>query len=65
MGAFSSEVGTGRVKKTRQIKTSAIPAPNKKAAGNRRPSLVRNAIAYSAATLRGGSSAPESWISAT
>jgi hypothetical protein len=25
----------------------------------------KNAIAYSAATLRGGSSAPESWISAT
>jgi hypothetical protein len=42
--------------------------PNiKKAAGNRRPlqlSLYGEA-AYSAACFRGGSSAPESWISAT
>jgi hypothetical protein len=27
--------------------------------------FAKDAIAYSAATLRGGSSAPESWISAT
>ena len=37
--------------------------------GRRKPAALtsrkKNAIAYSAATLRGGSSAPESWISAT
>jgi hypothetical protein len=39
---------------------------NKKAAENRRPLKgVEGKPAYSAATFRGGSSAPESWISAT
>jgi hypothetical protein len=41
-------------------------AQQKKAAGNRRPSRPRKMrFTYSAASLRGGSSAPESWISAT
>jgi hypothetical protein len=46
-------------------KHPAIGIPNKKAAGIRRPLYSRLQAAYSAACFRGGSSAPESWISAT
>jgi hypothetical protein len=50
----------------RSIKALAAPKPNRQAAGSRRPlTSPQNAIVYSAAILRGGSSAPESWISAT
>jgi len=64
--AFSSEVGTGSREENASNKDSDATRSGKKAAGNRRPDLSgKVAIAYSAATFRGGSSAPESWISAT
>src|SRR5258708_4915135 len=44
---------------------SNITSPNKRAAGTGGPEVTGIVIAYSAATFRGGSSAPESWISAT
>jgi len=50
----------------RSIKALAAPKPptgRPPEAGG--PHVPANAIVYSAATLRGGSSAPESWISAT